>query len=330
MKVNRSFKFRIYPNKSQERLIQKTFGCTRFVYNHILSRAKKSYELEKKNKIITPAVLKKEYDFLKEVDSLALANAQQNIKVAFNNFFKKKAGFPKFKCKEDFKKTYTTNNVNNSIRIENKKLRLPKIGLVKIKLHRNISEDNRIKSVTISEDSERKYFVSILTEFEKDKKLAKRENIVCLKPFLEEWLKNLSLEENNYYENLKRQKNLIKEEKKILLKMEKNSSDCTKQKLRVQKKKNKLKEIRKDFLHKFSKKIIESYDCLVLGELENKEFIKSEKFKVLFGETGLGTLVIFLKYKAKLYDRSILTLNEKYKIEERCIGQEINVQDMEG
>ena len=121
MKYNLAFRYRIYPNKEQELLINKTFGCVRFVYNTILYAANKFYEETGKNKIITPASLKSENQFLKEVDSLALSNAQLNVKRSFTNFFQKRAKFPRFKSKKNNVKSYTTNCVNNSIRIEENK-----------------------------------------------------------------------------------------------------------------------------------------------------------------------------------------------------------------
>ena len=120
MRYNLAFKYRIYPNKEQELLINKTFGCVRFVYNTILYTANKFYEAGK-NKIITPASLKSENQFLKEVDSLALSNAQLNVKRSFTNFFQKRAKFPRFKSKKNSVKSYTTNCVNNPIRIEENK-----------------------------------------------------------------------------------------------------------------------------------------------------------------------------------------------------------------
>ena len=141
MKYNLAFKYRIYPNKEQELLINKTFGCVRFVYNTILYTANKIYEETGKNKIITPASLKSENQFLKEVDSLTLSNAQLNVKRAFTNFFQKRAKFPRFKSKKNNVKSYTTNCVNNSIRIEeNKYLVLPKLKRVKLKLLKKLSE----------------------------------------------------------------------------------------------------------------------------------------------------------------------------------------------
>ena len=181
MKYNLAFKYRIYPNKEQELLINKTFGCVRFVYNTILYTANKFYEETGKNKIITPASLKSENQFLKEVDSLALSNAQLNVKRSFTNFFQKRAKFPKFKSKKKSVKSYTTNCVNNSIRIEeNKYLVLPKLKRIKLKYHREIPKNYRIKSVTLT-NSNGNYYVSILTEFEKEiQKVTSNDKVIGL------------------------------------------------------------------------------------------------------------------------------------------------------
>ncbi len=130
---NKAYKFRLYPNKEQQEFMNKTFGCTRFIFNRILGDAMNHYQETKKSKINTPAAYKSEFPFLKEVDSLALANAQLQVKLAYKNFFNG-SGFPKFRSKKDNYQTYTTNNQKGSVRIENGKIKLPKIGFVKVKL----------------------------------------------------------------------------------------------------------------------------------------------------------------------------------------------------
>lgn len=123
--MNRAYKFRIYPTREQEILIHKTFGCCRFVYNHMLADKKQAYEETKKTIKITPAAYKKEYPWLKEVDSLALANEQLHLERAYRKFFEEsKIEFPKFKPKHGSRKSYTTNVVNGNIRISEGKLRL--------------------------------------------------------------------------------------------------------------------------------------------------------------------------------------------------------------
>ncbi|MBR0252243.1 MAG: helix-turn-helix domain-containing protein, partial [Synergistaceae bacterium] len=146
--MNRAYKFRIYPNTEQKIMFAKTFGCVRFIYNRMLADKIMYYKKTKKNLQTTPAQYKTEFEWLKEVDSLALANAQLNLQSAYKNFFSKKhSGFPKFKSKKKTRMRYTTNNQNGSIRIENGKIKLPKVGYVKIIQHRPM--EGKIKSVTI-------------------------------------------------------------------------------------------------------------------------------------------------------------------------------------
>ena len=167
--VQKAYKFRIYPSLEQIIFFSKTFGCVRKVYNLMLDDRKKDYEEYKvtgiKTKYPTPAKYKEEYPYLKEVDSLALANAQLNLEKAFKNFLKNKEfGFPKYKCKSNPVQSYTTNN-QDTIYIDKEYIKLPKLkSLVKIRLHRGIK--GIIKSVTVSRNSINHYFISILCQEE--------------------------------------------------------------------------------------------------------------------------------------------------------------------
>ena len=170
--MNKAIKYRIYPTTEQEIMFAKTFGCCRKIYNLMLADKIKSYEKTKSFGKQTPAKYKKDYPFLKEVDSLALANVQLNLQGAIRNCFdknrKKQNGFPKFKSAKHNRKSYTTNNQNGTVAIIDKKyIRLPKIGKVKAVIHRNAEEEWKVKSATISKDSDGKYYVSVLYEYEK-------------------------------------------------------------------------------------------------------------------------------------------------------------------
>ena len=167
MKANKAYKFRIYPNTLQEEMLAKTFGCVRFIYNKMLSDKIEYYKETGKMLSTTPAQYKGQFEFLKEVDSLALSNAQLQLQTAYRNFYREKSiGFPKFKSKKYSRQSYTTNLVNGNIRIYDGKIRLPKVGEIRIKLHREIPESHTVKSVTVSRESTGKYFVSVLTEYE--------------------------------------------------------------------------------------------------------------------------------------------------------------------
>ena len=135
--TNKAYKFRIYPDVRQKTMFTKTFGCVRFVYNKMLLDKIKHYEKTKEMLKNTPAQYKEEFEWLKEVDSLALANAQMNLETAYKNFFTNpKSGYPKFKSKKTHRFSYTTNYVNGNISICNGRLRLPKVGFVKVRQHR--------------------------------------------------------------------------------------------------------------------------------------------------------------------------------------------------
>ncbi|WP_414085597.1 RNA-guided endonuclease TnpB family protein [Exiguobacterium antarcticum] len=153
---------------SQQEYFVKTFGCVRFVYNKMLEERIRLYEDSKlnphtKQKLPTPAKYKPEFPFLKEVDSLSLANAQMDLNKAYHNFFRDQSvGFPKFKSKHNDRASYTTNNLKGSIRIEDRKVKLPKIDFVKLTQHRPF--DGVIKSATVSMTKTRKFFISILVD----------------------------------------------------------------------------------------------------------------------------------------------------------------------
>ncbi len=168
----KAYKYRLYPNKEQRIYLAKNFGCSRFIYNQILADRIKSYEENKdldvkKMKYPTPAQYKKEFEWLKEVDSLALANEQLNLDKAYKNFFRDKSvGFPKFKKKSNTN-SYTTNNQNGTVYIENGYIKVPKLKtMIQIKQHKLF--DGLIKSCTISQVPSGKYYVSILVDGEND------------------------------------------------------------------------------------------------------------------------------------------------------------------
>lgn len=165
--MNKAIRYRLYPTTEQEIMFAKTFGCCRKVYNLMLADKIACYEETKSFGKQTPAMYKAEYPFLKEVDSLALANVQLNLQGALKNCFdktrKSRNGFLKFKSAKRSRKSYTTNNQKGTVAIiDNKWIKLPKIGTVKAVIHRIPDTEWMIKSATVSKDSDGKYYVSIL------------------------------------------------------------------------------------------------------------------------------------------------------------------------
>ena len=166
--MNKAYRYRLYPTIEQKIMFAKTFGCARFIYNKMLGDRLDYYKETGKKLNNTPAQYKKEFPWLTEVDSLALANAQINLNKAYNNFWsnRKHFGKPRFKSKKTGHASYSTNNQHGSVRIKKNKVKLPKIGWVKLCLHRPLRENSTIKTVTISKTPSGKYYISILVEYE--------------------------------------------------------------------------------------------------------------------------------------------------------------------
>ena len=166
--TNRAIKYRAYPTTEQSVMFAKTFGCCRKVYNLMLSDKIESYKSTGKFVTVTPAKYKKDYPYLREVDSLALANKQMDLQEAFRNCFsksrKKNNGFPKFKSAKHTRKSYTTNNQKGTVAITNNSIRLPKIGHVKAIIHRKPDDNWSIKSATVTQESDGKFYISVLFE----------------------------------------------------------------------------------------------------------------------------------------------------------------------
>lgn len=162
--------YRIYPDKAQAGLIDRTIGCARLVYNLMLETRIDTYNRTGKSCNPTPAQYKDEYPFLREVDSLALCNAQLNVAKAYNNFFRdpKHVGFPKYKAKHRSAWRYTTNNNNRNIRLieGGRYLKLPKVGVMRARQHKTIPDDWKLKSATVEHLKSGGYTATILFEYE--------------------------------------------------------------------------------------------------------------------------------------------------------------------
>lgn len=317
--MNKAYKFRIYPTKEQEVLLTKTFGCVRFVYNKMLEDKINHYKETKEKLNNTPAQYKSEFEWLKEVDSLALANAQMNLQTAYNNFFRSpKVGFPKFKSKHKNRTTYTTNNQKGSVRIEDSKIKLPKIGLVKIKQHRVIPEHYKLKSATISKTSTGQYFISILFEYEEEIKPVKIEKTVGLDFSMQKLFVSSDGEFANYPRYYRQSLEKLRKESRKLSKCQKGSNNRNKQRIKVARLHEKVANQRKDFLHKLSRKITNSYDAVCVEDLNMQGMSKALNFGKSVADNGWGMFTTFLAYKLIEQGKQLVKLDRWFPSSKMC------------
>ena len=301
--MNRGFKFLIQPTKNQQQKFINTFGCCRFVWNKILNDKQEAYKQGVKfNK--TLAQYKAEFPFLKDVDSLALNATANHLNSAYKNFFEKRAKFPKFKSKKHFKQTYTTNNqpASQAIRIQDNKIRIPKIGWVKIKLHRQLPKDYEIKHITISYYSD-KFYVSINVQYEHQviSKKLDVQNSIGLDYKSDGLYVDNQGNKPDYSKFYRIYEQKLAFEQRKLSHMKRGSNNYYKQKLKVTKVHEKIANCRKDFLHKLSYSLANTYDYVFVEDLNMQSISQFLKLGKSTYDNGFGMFKSMLNYK--LQDR---------------------------
>ena len=330
--MNKAIKYRVYPTTEQSIMFAKTFGCCRKVYNLMLSDKIEGYKLTGKFPIVTPAKYKNDYPYLREVDSLALANKQMDLQEAFRNTFsksrKKKNGFPKFKSAKHSRKSYTTNNQKGTVAIiDNKCIKLPKIGKVKAVIHRVPDDSWTIKSATVSQESDGKYYISVLFEFENivNPYVADKTNAIGL-DYASDGLyvdSNGNTGTNHKYYRESHDK-LAKAQRKLSRmqgskKYEVKSNNYIKQLRKVNKIHRHIANQRLDNLHKISTKIANSYDVVCVESLDMKAMSNHG-----FGngkatlDNGYGMFLSMLEYKLSDRNKYLIKVDKWFPSSQIC------------
>ena len=333
MKRIRGYKYRAYPNKEQREFFSKNFGCCRFVYNYYLAKRKKEWEEYHDTMSYSDTAkdmandLKKEKEWLKEADSTSLQQSLRHLDDAYQNFFSKTAGYPKFKKKRS-EQSYRTMNNNGSIRIEGDHIRLPKAGNVKIV--NTISFEGRITSATVTKTPSGRYYISLQVE-EEYEKLPNGGGMLGLDAGLTDIYTD---SDNNKIAN---PKTLTKHEKRIrrlqrdLSRKAKGSKNREKARKKLAREHEKVADIRNDFQHKITHKLAKENQVVCIEDLDVKGMMKNHKLARSISDASWGEFFRKLGYKMEDHGGILIRVPRTYPSSQicSCCGkQNRNVKDL--
>ena len=331
--VNKAYKFRLYPNQNQKELINKTFGCTRLVYNYYLDKKIKEYETNKNNLSCYECIkdlknLYNDYPFLKEVDSMSLRCALFNLDNAYQKFFKEKIGYPKFKSKFN-KNSFRTNMITSEYRgrtyynikldLINKTITLPKLKDMKIRGYRKLNKINgRIINATVSRELDNTYYVSVVVEEDIINPKFIPSTIIGLDLGIKDSVITLNYQKYRNEKVIEKYEKRIKQKQKRLAKKERCSHNYYKLKCEISRIYKKIKNARKYLIHHITKDITDNNDIVVCETLKVKNMVKNHHLAKAITDASFSEIIRQLEYKTKWKGKKLYKINTFYPSSQIC------------